>query len=147
MTDRIIIATPFGPIAVPIDAFREFRKAADALMPSEAPPSVAKSAQTGPLATAAETAEALGVAVSKVRELARTGAIPVVRLGRYHRFDLGAVRAALDQRSTERSLAENRIQDPGLAHPGFTRVSVSAPPSAPRVRPGRRSGAAQVVDR
>ncbi len=43
------------------------------------------------LVDAAVIAERLGVPVSWVRESARSGAIPCVRLGRYVRFDLDDV--------------------------------------------------------
>ena len=43
------------------------------------------------LLDACEVAERLGVPVSWVRESARSGAIPCVRLGRYVRFDLADV--------------------------------------------------------
>jgi excisionase family DNA binding protein len=42
-------------------------------------------------------AERLGVPESWVREAARSGAIPHVRLGRYVRFDLGDVKAWLEK--------------------------------------------------
>jgi excisionase family DNA binding protein len=48
---------------------------------------------TGRLLDAREVAEWLGVPVSWVRESARSGAIPCVRLGRYLRFDLEDVEA------------------------------------------------------
>lgn len=46
---------------------------------------------TDRLLTAGEVAERLGIPVSWVREGARSGAIPHVRLGRYVRFDLDDV--------------------------------------------------------
>jgi len=48
------------------------------------------------LFTAGEIAERLGVPETWVRESARSGAIPHVRLGRYVRFDLGDVEAWLE---------------------------------------------------
>jgi excisionase family DNA binding protein len=48
---------------------------------------------TDRLLDAHEVAEWLGVPESWVRESARSGAIPSVRLGRYVRFDLGDVEA------------------------------------------------------
>lgn len=51
---------------------------------------------TGRLLDAREVAERLGVPESWVRESARSGAIPCVRLGRYVRFDLGDVEAWLE---------------------------------------------------
>ena len=48
------------------------------------------------LLDAIEVAERLGVPVSWVRESARSGAIPCVRLGRYVRFDMADVEAWLE---------------------------------------------------
>jgi excisionase family DNA binding protein len=48
------------------------------------------------LLAAREIAERLGVPESWVRESARSGAIPCIRLGRYVRFDLGDVEAWLE---------------------------------------------------
>jgi excisionase family DNA binding protein len=48
------------------------------------------------LLDAKEIAERLGIPESWVRESARSGAIPHVRLGRYVRFDLGDVEAWLE---------------------------------------------------
>ena len=48
------------------------------------------------LVTAGEVAERLGVPESWVRESARSGAIPHVRLGRYIRFDLADVERWLE---------------------------------------------------
>ncbi len=47
------------------------------------------------LVTAQKVSEALSMPVPRVYELARTGRIPAVRVGRSVRFDLGAVRRAL----------------------------------------------------
>ena len=49
------------------------------------------------LVTAGEVAERLGVPESWVRESARSGAIPHVRLGRYIRFDLADVERWLEE--------------------------------------------------
>lgn len=51
---------------------------------------------TDRLLDAREVAERLGVPVSWVRESARSGAIPCVRLGRYVRFDSRDVDATKD---------------------------------------------------
>ena len=48
------------------------------------------------LLTAAEVGDLLGVPESWVRESARSGAIPHLRLGRYVRFDLADVEAWLE---------------------------------------------------
>ena len=48
---------------------------------------------TDRLLDATEVAERLGVPISWVRESARSGAMPCVRLGRYVRFDLADVEA------------------------------------------------------
>ena len=53
-------------------------------------------APAGRLLDALEVAEWLGVPVSWVRESARSGAIPCVRLGRYVRFDLADVEVWLE---------------------------------------------------
>jgi excisionase family DNA binding protein len=50
---------------------------------------------TDRLLTADEVADRLGVPASWVRESARSGAMPCVRLGRYVRFDLDDVEAWL----------------------------------------------------
>jgi excisionase family DNA binding protein len=52
---------------------------------------------TGRLLDAAEVADRLGVPVSWVRESARSGAIPCVRLGRYVRFDMADVEEWLER--------------------------------------------------
>ena len=52
---------------------------------------------TDRLLDAQDVAERLGVPVSWVRESARTGAMPCVRLGRYVRFDLADVEAWLER--------------------------------------------------
>lgn len=74
-------------------------------------------------------------------------AVPVVRVGRYVRFDIPAVLAALDRRSTEPSIGEKRESDPRLRERGFTPVSIPTRPdaaqTAPRVRPGNRPGTGQ----
>jgi excisionase family DNA binding protein len=49
------------------------------------------------LVDAATVAEMLGVPVSWVRETTRSGAMPVVELGRYRRYDVDDVRAWLEQ--------------------------------------------------
>ena len=49
------------------------------------------------LLDAREVAPRLGVPVSWVRESARSGAMPCVRLGRYVRFDLADVEAWLEE--------------------------------------------------
>lgn len=49
------------------------------------------------LLTAAEIAERLGVPETWVRESARSGAIPHIRLGRYVRFDLSDVERWLEE--------------------------------------------------
>ena len=49
------------------------------------------------LLTAVEVADRLGVPTSWVRESARSGAIPCVRLGRYVRFELDQVEAWLEE--------------------------------------------------
>jgi excisionase family DNA binding protein len=49
------------------------------------------------LLDAVEVADRLGVPVSWVRESARSGAIPCVRLGRYVRFDLADVEAWIEK--------------------------------------------------
>ena len=51
---------------------------------------------TDRLLDAKEVADRLGVPESWVRESARSGAIPCVRLGRYVRFDLADVEAWLE---------------------------------------------------
>lgn len=51
------------------------------------------SQQTTPLLTAPQVAEALGVPVSYVYELARTGRLPAVRFGKYVRFAPEALQA------------------------------------------------------
>ena len=51
---------------------------------------------TDRLLEASEVAERLGVPVSWVRESARAGSMPCVRLGRYVRFDLADVEAWLE---------------------------------------------------
>jgi len=52
---------------------------------------------TDRLLDAKEIAERLGVPESWVRESARSGAMPSVRLGRYVRFDLRDVEAWLEE--------------------------------------------------
>ena len=49
------------------------------------------------LLTAAEVADRLAVPETWVREHTRSGKIPHVELGRYRRYELGAVLAWLDQ--------------------------------------------------
>lgn len=49
------------------------------------------------LLTAAEVAELLAVPVSWVRESTRSGAMPVVELGRYRRYREAAVLAWLEE--------------------------------------------------
>ena len=51
---------------------------------------------TDRLLDAKETAERLGVPESWVRESARSGAMPCVKLGRYVRFDLADVEAWIE---------------------------------------------------
>ena len=53
---------------------------------------------TDRLLDAKEIAEMLGVPESWVRESARSGAMPCVRLGRYVRFDLADVERWVDDR-------------------------------------------------
>jgi excisionase family DNA binding protein len=52
---------------------------------------------TGRLLDAVEVADRLSVPVSWVRESARSGAMPCVRLGRYVRFELAEVEAWLGE--------------------------------------------------
>ena len=52
---------------------------------------------TDHLLTAAEVAERLAVPETWVREHTRSGTIPHLKLGRYRRYELGAVLAWLDQ--------------------------------------------------
>lgn len=52
---------------------------------------------TGRLLDAKAIAERLGVPESWVRESARSGSIPCVRLGRYVRFDLADVERWLEE--------------------------------------------------
>jgi excisionase family DNA binding protein len=60
--------------------------------PAPAPASTA-------MMSAEEIAAALGVKASAVLEWARAGKIPVAKFGRFSRFDLAAVRAALEANS------------------------------------------------
>ena len=51
-----------------------------------------------PLLDANQVADKLGVPVSWVREQSRLGNIPVIKLGRYCRYRLAEVEAAIKQR-------------------------------------------------
>ena len=55
---------------------------------------------TGPLLTADQVAELLGVPRSWVYEQSRKGRIPTVTLGRYRRYRLEAVEAWIEEQET-----------------------------------------------
>jgi hypothetical protein len=74
--------------------------AARLLEPTPAP---APTAAAAPLLDAGQIAAALSVPKSWVREQSRLGHIPVVRLGRYCRYRLTDVEAAIAQRDGEPS--------------------------------------------
>jgi excisionase family DNA binding protein len=63
------------------------------------------------LLDANEIAERLGVPVSWVRESARSGAMPHIRLGRYVRFDLADVEEWLQEcKRPGRAVAFRRVE-------------------------------------
>jgi len=65
------------------------------------------------LLDAREVAERLCVPISWVRESARSGAMPCVRLGRYVRFDLADVEAWLERcKSPGRTIALRHAERP-----------------------------------
>lgn len=138
MTDRYLI--PFGDrfLALDAEAFARALAEGDRAVPPRADPGLARSPEPSPLLDARGIALALGVAVSAVRERSRRGEIPVVRVGRHHRFDLGAVRQALDQLSAEQSAVKKAQSDQHVAGHGFTGVSRFSGPGGRPV--GARNG-------
>ena len=124
MSERILI--PFGDrfLALDSETFQAALAEGDRLLPPRArPDGLIGGATPSKLLTAGDVARELGVAVSKVRELVRRAEIPVVRVGRFHRFDLAAVRQALDRLPPNQSVAEKRPLDQRVTGDGFTRVS------------------------
>lgn len=77
------------------DVAAELRRAEWRLEQRRALPAPMTAPAPAPM-TAPEIAARLGVPASWVYELARNGRIPVRRLGRYRRFDLAAVEAAIE---------------------------------------------------
>lgn len=76
---------------------------------------------TDRLLDAKAVAELLGVPESWVRESARSGAIPHVRLGRYVRFDLADVEAWLEECKQPGRSIRLRARDAAEAAEGGTR--------------------------
>ncbi len=95
MSDRILIPCPDGWLALSRDvydeAIRAARDAGFAGISAQAAPEAAPQR----LLTAAELAKALDLSVTWVSQAARDGRIPVVKCGRYPRFDQARVVAAL----------------------------------------------------
>ncbi len=63
------------------------------------------------LLTAAEVAELLAVPESWVREATRAGRLPHVCLGRYRRYELGAIEAWLAEQRGGPALARRRLDN------------------------------------
>jgi excisionase family DNA binding protein len=91
MSDRVLIPLPgLGTLSLT----REVYEAALIPLAAPAPASVSGNAIPG-LLSAKAVAAALSLPESWIREKERQGEIPSTRAGRYVRFDLAAVRAAL----------------------------------------------------
>lgn len=99
MTDRVLIPLPgVGTLELPRDVYERHLRPLAALAPAAVP---APSQTARALLDAKGVASALSLPVSWVREKARQGAIPSEKAGRYVRFDLVAVRQALNATETQ----------------------------------------------
>jgi excisionase family DNA binding protein len=110
---------------------------ADLLSPpsAEAPPAAH---QDGPrLLDAQDVAERLGFAVAHVYELARSGRLPSVRVGKYVRFDLAAIQEWLHARAhnpLDRTIST--VLSRGRETPRRPRAALVPPPAARQRRVG-----------
>jgi len=94
VTDRYLI--PFGDrfLALDASAFAAALEAGARLVPAT-PGEPTPATEARPLVDVTALAREINVAVSQIRELVRRKQIPVVRVGRHHRFDVEDVKAAL----------------------------------------------------
>jgi hypothetical protein len=103
MSELVVIASPFGLLALPIDALRIARSRADALnlvpVPTSSESECAKSAPQ--LVDAPEAARQLGVKASWLLQRAREHRVPHFRAGKFVRFDLEELRRVLCRSATE----------------------------------------------
>jgi hypothetical protein len=95
VTDRVVI--PFGARYLVLDAttFQAALTAGDAYV---AAPDVVRVTAQSELVDANEIAKRFDLKANAVMRLARDGAIPTVKINRLVRFDVSAVRAALEKR-------------------------------------------------
>lgn len=91
---RAVSDADHGELTDLIGAIEAAKAAAWSKLTTSTAPTTAPSSDVN--LTAEEVADRLNVPSSFVYELARQNRIPVRRLGRYRRFDLAAVEAALD---------------------------------------------------
>lgn len=95
MTDRVVI--PFGARYLVLDAatFRDALTAGDAFVATAT--DVATTATQSELVDANEIAKRFDLKANAVMRLARYGKIPAVKINRLVRFDVAAVRSALEK--------------------------------------------------
>lgn len=139
MSDKIMFFVGDLPFALDSETFQAALAEGERLLPSRArPDGLIGGATPSKLLDATGVARELGVAVSQVRELVRRAEIPVVRVGRFHRFDLAAVRQALDRLPPNQSVGGKVPLVQRVTGDGFTGVS----PFSPRDRRpvGARNG-------
>jgi hypothetical protein len=93
VTDLVVIVLgPIGTLELPADVYEQYLRRHE-------PPRLA--ADKEPLLTSAQLAQALGIEQSWIETAGRRGAIPVVRCGRWVRYQRAAVVAALEQPITD----------------------------------------------
>ena len=100
MTDRVVI--PFGARYLVLDerAFQAALTAGDAYVGGGA--TVADVSEATGLVDANEIAKRFDLKANAVMRLARDGDIPAVKINRLVRFDVGAVRSALEKMTEKR---------------------------------------------
>lgn len=93
----------------------------DALQPEPAPPH-SLNVSTSPLVSKQEAARHFNVSTATIDRLCRSGEIPYITIGDSRRFDLVAVRAALETRATQ-PVASPASSPPETSTGGVRRLS------------------------
>jgi len=103
MNDLVVIASPFGLLALPIDALRIARSRADELNVVPLPPSSESASVEASqrLVDAPEAARQLGVAPTWLLQRAREGRVPHTRIGKFVRFDVDELRRSLHRDTSD----------------------------------------------
>jgi predicted DNA-binding transcriptional regulator AlpA len=102
--DEIAAVPALAADLTPAEALEQLGKIAAvqiAILPHAFQSEPDKSSEPDRLLNASELAEKLGLKESWVRSASRSGDIPCQRIGRYVRFDLGDVRAALSRKNVK----------------------------------------------